>query len=105
MGFGGLYADGGTLGSGKWGIAGEAGPEIIHGPATITPMDKIGGGSGANIQINNYVSNASVQARQQPDGRITVDFVEKELASRLARGGSPLSAGLEKGYGLRRAGR
>ena len=105
MGFGGLYADGGTLGSGKWGIAGEAGPEIIHGPATITPMDKIGGGSGANIQINNYVSNASVQARQQPDGRITVDFVEKELASRLARGGSPLSAGLEKGYGLKRAGR
>lgn len=106
MGFGGLYADGGTLGSGKWGIAGEAGPEIIHGPATITPMDKIGGGSGgASIQINNYVSNASVQTRQQPDGRITVDFVEKELAERVARGGSPLSAGLEKGYGLRRSGR
>ena len=28
-----LYANGGRLGAGKWGIAGEAGPEIIHGPA------------------------------------------------------------------------
>lgn len=42
-GFGGLYANGGTLGAGKWGIAGEAGPEIVHGPATITPMSRMGG--------------------------------------------------------------
>ena len=106
MMFGGVYADGGTLGSGKWGIAGEAGPEIIHGPATITPMDQLGGGgSGVNIQIVNNVSNANVQARQQPDGRITVDIVERQLADRLARGGSPISQGLERGYGLRRSGR
>lgn len=105
MMFGGVYADGGNLGSGKWGIAGEAGPEIIHGPATITPMDKMPGGSAQmNVSINNY-SNANVQARQGSDGRLTVDIMEKELAARVARGGSPLSAGLEKGYGLRRAGR
>ena len=36
--FGGFFADGGTLGAGKWGIAGERGPEIISGPANITPM-------------------------------------------------------------------
>lgn len=36
--FGGAFADGGTLGAGKWGIAGERGPEIIRGPASITPM-------------------------------------------------------------------
>jgi hypothetical protein len=38
-GFRGLFADGGTLGAGQWGIAGEAGPEIVHGPAQITPME------------------------------------------------------------------
>lgn len=43
--FGGFFANGGTLGAGKWGIAGEAGPEIIHGPANITPMSKAGGSS------------------------------------------------------------
>ena len=36
--FGGFFAKGGTLGAGKWGIAGESGPEIISGPANITPM-------------------------------------------------------------------
>ncbi|MBB4000970.1 tape measure protein [Aurantimonas endophytica] len=35
--FGGFFADGGTLGAGKWGIAGENGPEIIKGPAQVIP--------------------------------------------------------------------
>jgi len=44
--FGGWYAKGGTLGAGKWGIAGEMGPEIVSGPASITPM------SGTNVTYN-----------------------------------------------------
>jgi hypothetical protein len=48
--FGGFFADGGRLGAGKWGIAGEAGPEIIHGPANITPM---GGGGGSTVVTYN----------------------------------------------------
>lgn len=36
--FGGWFANGGTLGAGQWGIAGERGPELISGPASITPM-------------------------------------------------------------------
>ena len=36
--FGGLFAKGGYLPAGKIGIAGEAGPELISGPANITPM-------------------------------------------------------------------
>jgi len=35
------YADGGELGAGKIGIAGEAGPEVVTGPATITPMREL----------------------------------------------------------------
>ena len=104
MTFGGLYADGGNLGAGKWGIAGEAGPEIIHGPARITPMDKMGGGNPVNIAINNY-TGAHVEQRQRSDGTVERDIMEKRLADRVSRGGSPISAGIEKAYGLRRAGR
>ena len=39
--FGGFFANGGTLGAGKFGIAGEAGPELITGPASITPMSDL----------------------------------------------------------------
>lgn len=57
--FGGFFANGGTLGAGKWGIAGEMGPELISGPATITPM----GGGGQNVTYNiNAVDAQSFKA-------------------------------------------
>jgi hypothetical protein len=37
------FEDGGSLASGKVGIAGEAGPELISGPANITPMNDLMG--------------------------------------------------------------
>jgi lambda family phage tail tape measure protein len=49
--FGGFFATGGTLGAGKWGIAGERGPELISGPATITPMG-MGGATYVTYNIN-----------------------------------------------------
>jgi hypothetical protein len=104
MAFGGLYADGGYLGSGKWGIAGEAGPEIIHGPARITPMDKMGGGGEVSISINNY-AGAQVQTRRGANGRIDIDLLKADIAADLARGGNVISQAVERGYGLRRAGR
>ncbi len=49
--FGGLFADGGFLPAGKFGIAGENGPELITGPANVTAG--VGGGGGAvNLVIN-----------------------------------------------------
>lgn len=103
MVFGGLFANGGYLGSGKWGIAGEAGPEIIHGPARITPMDKMGGGA-ANVTVNvTNNSSAQVSTSRRADG--TVDIMIEELANQLARGGGKIDAALQRGYGLRRAGR
>jgi hypothetical protein len=102
MSFGGFYADGGNLGSGKWGIAGENGPEIIHGPANITPM------SGASVpQMNVTVinnSSASVNTRKNSRGELEV-MVEDMLAEKLIRGGNKIDAALARGYGLRRAGR
>jgi len=49
--FGGLFADGGYLGAGKFGIAGENGPELITGPANITPMS-MGGQQNVTYNIN-----------------------------------------------------
>jgi hypothetical protein len=60
--FGGFFADGGTLGAGKWGIAGEAGPEIIKGPAEVVPMGKMGGGGNTYI-IDARGTDESVVAR------------------------------------------
>lgn len=102
MTFGGFYADGGHLGAGKWGIAGEAGPEIIRGPANITPMDKMGGSM--NVTVNNY-AGADVRTRQGADGTMQIDILKAEIAKDLARGGNILSQAVERGYGLKRAGR
>lgn len=64
------FADGGTLGAGKIGIAGENGPELIAGPANVFPIAQ--GKSGkANVVINNY-AGADVSAQQTDDGKIVV---------------------------------
>lgn len=49
--FAGLYAKGGQIPSGKYGIAGEAGPEIIRGPANVIPMNRMTGGGGTHVTI------------------------------------------------------
>jgi lambda family phage tail tape measure protein len=36
------YAKGGFIPAGKYGMVGEAGQELIQGPATVTPLDKLG---------------------------------------------------------------
>lgn len=104
MVFGGLYANGGYLGSGKWGIAGEAGPEIVHGPARITPMDKMGGGSPVNVTVINNTP-AKVNTRQSADGGLTIEVVEEAVATAISRGGNKIDAAMQRGFGLRRAGR
>ncbi len=50
--FGGFFANGGTLGGGKFGIAGENGPELITGPAQITPLTDLGGNQTVTYNIN-----------------------------------------------------
>lgn len=42
-GFAGLFAGGGRIPGGQWGIVGERGPEVVRGPAQITPMSGGGG--------------------------------------------------------------
>jgi phage tail tape-measure protein len=54
--FGGFFANGGFLPAGQVGIVGEKGPELISGPANITPM------TGTNVTYNiNAVDAPSFQ--------------------------------------------
>ena len=51
--FSGFFANGGYIPSGQVGIAGEAGAELITGPANVTPLsDDMGSGGGQNVTIN-----------------------------------------------------
>lgn len=91
--FGGFFAEGGRIGAGQFGIVGESGPELISGPATVTPMG--GGGStfiidarGADregfrrlermiIAVNGSIEERSVEAvlsRRQRGGRFAAAF-------------------------------
>jgi hypothetical protein len=51
--FGGFHAMGGSIPSGKWGITGEHGPEIVTGPANVVPA-----GPTYNITHNHNYPNA-----------------------------------------------
>ena len=50
--FGGFFANGGTLPRGQFGIVGERGPELVTGPAQITPLDGLGGAQYVTYNIN-----------------------------------------------------
>lgn len=60
--FDGWFAEGGDIGVGKFGIVGEHGPELIRGPANITPANKIGGGGPARVAVHNYAAGVNVEA-------------------------------------------
>ena len=62
--FAGLFADGGYIPAGQFGIAGEAGPEIVNGPARVTSTDdtaRMLGGKSAPT-INYYINAVDVQS-------------------------------------------
>ena len=60
--FSGLFAHGGTIPAGGFGIAGEAGPEIVTGPATVTPMSAAMAGGGDIVTHITLVAAGTDQA-------------------------------------------
>lgn len=103
--FGGMFDTGGYLPAGKWGIAGERGPEIVKGPAVITGREETArmmGGGGSQINI---INNAPVQVTPGPvrmeDGRRTQDIVIESLRGALADGS--LDDELGRNFGLSRS--
>lgn len=96
--FGGFHANGGHLGAGKWGIAGEAGPEIVQGPANITPIS--GRGGDVQVIVNNH-SGQQVNTRETKDGRgnrrIEVSVGEM-VATEIRRAGSDANMAIRSAF-------
>lgn len=81
-GFAGLFQHGGRIGSGKWGIVGERGPEIVTGPANIVPPrllpphERQRRSGSSFVQHNNFVVHGPIDRRS-----------ENQIASRVADSG------------------
>ena len=82
--FGGFFAQGGYLPAGKIGIAGEAGPELITGPANITPMDGMGGNVTYNINAVDARSFQELLARDPAAVHAIVDRGRRQLGMGIA---------------------
>lgn len=113
--FQGKFEHGGMIGAGRVGLVGEAGPELVRGPAVVTSARSTadsgqGRSSGTQVNVHNY-SGGEVQAqeREQPDGTKVIDIivqrVQSELASSVARGVGPFVKSLQATYPLNRGAR
>ncbi|KZL17495.1 phage tail length tape measure family protein [Pseudovibrio sp. WM33] len=102
--FGGFFAEGGNLGAGKWGIAGERGvPELIEGPATITPFHKLpearGGGLASGLRIRVETSKFLEAHIQETAGMV----VQQSSAGLIAAGGQAGVALVQKNFSAMQA--
>ena len=75
--FDGFFANGGRIGSGKFGIVGERGPELITGPANVTPMSAVGGGTTNVYYTINAVDTQSFQQALARDPSLIYALTEK----------------------------
>lgn len=74
-GFAGMFASGGYIPAGQWGIAGEAGPEIITGPANVIPAMRAGGMGMGGVTVKNY-GEAGLVSVQRVNDMIEVRVAE-----------------------------
>lgn len=86
--FGGFFADGGFLEPGKWGIAGERGPEPIYGGrtgATVQPAG--GGGDHFEFHVTNIVGSVATQGDLDRSMQVLEGRLMKKLARSRTHGG------------------
>jgi ribosomal protein L17 len=86
--FSGMFADGGTIPAGHFGIAGEAGAELITGPATVIPQSKLGGGDApivVNLSLNAIDTKSGVEFLVQ--NRAVITGVVQQAFNRNAKNG------------------
>lgn len=102
LAFAGAFDRGGRIPAGKWGIAGERGPEIIQGPAQVTSRRdtaEMMKGEGVTVNVQNAPPGTQVRERRV-DGRQIVDIMVADI-----NGGGSLSRAISGAYGLKRRGR
>ncbi len=79
--FSGLYANGGSIGAGQWGVAGEKGAEIVAGPATVVPWSKIPAAANGVSAQGHQTINFNVTTPDAPSFARS----EGQMASLLSR--------------------
>ena len=112
----GLFDRGGMVPSGKYGIVGERGPELVKGPAIVTSRQQTAGmvGSrGTGNQVNVTVHNnapVKVETSQNANGDIemvikeVVARAEKAIAGGISRGEGDVTKAMQGSFGLKRGG-
>ena len=110
----GLFDRGGMVPSGKYGIVGERGPELVKGPAIVTSRQQtagMAGSRGTGNQVNVTVHNnapVKVETSQNANGDIemvikeVVARSEKAIAGNISRGEGEVNKAMQGSYGLRR---
>jgi lambda family phage tail tape measure protein len=63
--FDGWFADGGSIGAGKFGIVGERGAELVRGPGTVMPLNGSGSGSGGTTNITYNINAVDAMSFKQ----------------------------------------
>lgn len=106
------HAAGGTLGAGKYGVAGEHGPELIYGGTTgmtIQPSSASSKSSsqGSNVTVNiiGAPEGTKTNERETPDGRlieVMIGHARDAVASDIASGGR-VSSAIQGAFGVSRA--
>lgn len=83
------------------GLMGEAGPEAI------VPLTRRNGKLGveAAAPVINIINNAGAQVTTRQNARGETDVLIEAMATAITRGGNTLDSAIQRGYGLRRAGR
>jgi hypothetical protein len=83
--FAGFFANGGMIPAGQFGIAGESGPEVITGPATVTPLSQLGGGMTQVTYNINAVDAASFRSLLARDPSFVHAVVQRGAAGVAGR--------------------
>lgn len=115
-GIAGLFDRGGMVPSGKYGIVGERGPELVKGPAIVTSRQQtagMAGSRGTGNQVNVTVHNnapVKVETSQNANGDIemvikeVIARAEKAIAGGISRGEGDVTKAMQGSFGLKRGG-
>ena len=109
----GEYAHGGMISAGSFGMVGEAGPELVKGPALVTSArttadhhERPGAGKQVEIQVHNYSGERVETRTTEQDEKRLIEFIvgcaREEVANDLRKGGTPIAGAIESTYGVSR---
>lgn len=113
--YSGAYAHGGMIPAGRTGLVGEAGPEIVRGPAVVTSAattrtshGQEGGSTTVTINVYNQPGQEiETRERTGPDGEKELDLIIKRVEAKLTNdatnGGGRFVPELQRRFKLSRA--